>query len=117
MEASMSRFLLLGLVLGFSLSRLPITRLLAADQPTTKPAATVEKPKAPVDPPTMADVPYGEHPKQVIDFYKAESKEPTPLVFYIHGGGWRGGSKNGFGAKTYLAAGISVVSVEYRFVQ
>lgn len=70
-----------------------------------------------VDAPTRANVPYGEHPKQVIDFYQAQSKEPTPLVFHIHGGGWRAGSKNGFGAKTYLAAGISVVSVEYRFVQ
>ncbi|QDU28933.1 Carboxylesterase NlhH [Anatilimnocola aggregata] len=110
----MFRLLLLGLVFGFSLSTLPATTLCAADKPAEKPA---EKPKAPVDPPTLANVSYGEHPKQVIDFYKAESKEPTPVVFYIHGGGWRGGSKNAFGAKTYLAEGISVVSVEYRFVQ
>src|SRR3954466_15293916 len=104
----MSRFLLLGLVLGFFLSRLPVTMLLAADQPAAKPTATAEQPKPPVDPPTLADVPYGQHPKQVIDFYRAKSKEPTPVVLYIHGGGWRNGSKNTVGAKTYLAAGISV---------
>ncbi len=112
-EAAMSRFLLLGLVLGFSLSWLPETTSLAADP---RPA-TAEQPKPSVDRPTLSNVPYGEHPKQVIDFYQAESQEPTPVVLYIHGGGWRGGSKNTVGAKTYLAAGISVVSVEYRFVQ
>jgi acetyl esterase/lipase len=112
-------------MLGLATASLPLTTLLAADNPAVKPpatpevkpAATPEKPKAPVDPPTLANVPYGEHPKQVIDFYKAESKEPTPVVFYIHGGGWRNGSKNSMSAKSYLAAGISVVSVEYRFVQ
>jgi acetyl esterase/lipase len=111
----MSRILLLGLALSF-----PFTTF-AADNPAAKPAATPAAtpaaPKPPADPPTLANVPYGTHPKQVLDFYKAESKEPTPLVFYIHGGGWRAGSKNSFSAKQYLAAGISVVSVEYRFVQ
>ncbi len=73
--------------------------------------------------PTLANVPYGTDPKQVMDFYKAASDKPTPLLFYIHGGGWTAGSKvdpNGMkecGLKELLAAGISVVSVEYRFIQ
>ena len=117
----MSRLHFFGLVLAFSASMLPAATLFAADKPAAKPeanpAATTEKPKAPTVPPTLADVPYGKHPKQVIDFYRAESKEPTPVVLYIHGGGWRAGSKNTVGVKTYLDAGISVVSVEYRFVQ
>ena len=59
-----------------------------------KPAATQAAPSSPDAPkPTLADVPYGTHPKQVLDFYKAESATPTPLVFYIHGGGWMDGSK------------------------
>ena len=66
--------------------------------------------------PTLADVSYGSHPKQVLDFYKAESPTPTPLVFHIHGGGWMNGSKAPFNAAEYLKAGISVVSIEYRFV-
>jgi acetyl esterase/lipase len=131
LEHTMSRILRTGLALGISLCGLLITTHSAADKPagakpgidkpvagpTAKPTATAEKPKPPVDPPTLADIPYGPHPKQVLDFYRAESNEPTPVVLYIHGGGWRAGSKNAFGAKTYLAAGISVVSVEYRFVQ
>ncbi len=70
-------------------------------------------------PPTIADMPYGEHRKQVIDFWKAVSPTPTPLVLYIHGGGFQGGSKSGINQGTLgelLAAGISVASVEYRVI-
>jgi len=75
-------------------------------------------PKVPAIIPTLADVPYGTHPKQVLDFYKAESVTPTPLMFFIHGGGWVSGThKNVNGLKEVLEAGISVVSVEYRFIQ
>ncbi len=69
-------------------------------------------------PPTLANVHYGEHGKQVMDFWKAESAQPTPLVFFIHGGSWKANDKNKVtGLKEYLAAGISVVSINYRFVQ
>jgi acetyl esterase/lipase len=66
--------------------------------------------------PTLANVAYGKHPKQVVDFYKAESDQPTPVVFNIHGGGWTAGSKDRVGVANFLKAGISVVSVEYRFI-
>src|SRR6476660_967003 len=73
-------------------------------------------PQAPV--PTIRDMPYGEHPKQTIDFYKAASDRPTPLVVFIHGGGWTAGTKNTVaGLQQFLDAGISVASVEYRFIQ
>jgi acetyl esterase/lipase len=83
----------------------------AADKP--KP----DKPAARKTVPTEANVPYGKHAKQVVDFYKAESKEPTPLVLNIHGGGWGGGSKMSIAPDTYLRAGISVASVEYRLLK
>jgi len=60
------------------------------------------------------------HAQQVIDFYKAESTKPTPVLFYIHGGGWGAGSKDtvaGWSFEKYLEQGISVVSVEYRFIR
>ena len=64
----------------------------------------------------MADVHYGDHERQVLDFYKAESTTPTPLLFFIHGGGWVAGDKSGVGSvEKYLAAGISVVSINYRY--
>jgi acetyl esterase/lipase len=68
-------------------------------------------------PPTHANVPYGKHAKQVLDFWKADSKEPTPLVFFIHGGAWKSNDKDRVsGLRQYLSAGISVVSINYRFV-
>ncbi len=69
--------------------------------------------------PTMTDVKYGPHKRNVLDFYKAESNKPTPLAVYIHGGGFRGGSKKSVNKRTLkelLAAGISVAAIEYRFV-
>jgi acetyl esterase/lipase len=69
--------------------------------------------------PTYSDVKYGPHSQNVIDFYKAESDTPTPVAVYIHGGGFRGGSKRSLNAGTLrelLNAGISVAAVEYRFI-
>ena len=62
------------------------------------------------------NVKYGEHKRQVLDFYPAKSDKPTPVVFYIHGGGWRGGDKK-TNPKAFLARGISVVAINYRYVQ
>src|SRR6056297_1611290 len=64
----------------------------------------------------LMNVPYGKHPRQVLDFYQAESETPTPVVLYIHGGGWRGGDKK-TNPKAFLAKGISVVAINYRYVQ
>ena len=67
--------------------------------------------------PTLADVAYGDDPRQVLDFYQARSEQATPVLFVIHGGGWLNGDKRSFNnSGVYLAAGISVVSIEYRFV-
>ncbi len=69
---------------------------------------------------TYENVPYGNHPHQVIDFWKAEAKDPAPLVVFIHGGGFRGGSHdkvNPRAIKKYLDTGIHYVSIEYRFLQ
>jgi len=68
-------------------------------------------------PPTLSNVHYGDHEKQVLDFWQAKSDKPTPLVFFIHGGAWKANDKDKVTAvSNYLAAGISVVSINYRFV-
>ena len=72
--------------------------------------------------PTAEDVRYGKHPKQVLHFWKAPSATPTqpaPLLLFIHGGGWMGGNRlSGLTGmlQPVLDAGISVASVEYRFI-
>ncbi|MCI0333437.1 MAG: hypothetical protein L0228_09460 [Planctomycetes bacterium] len=41
---------------------------------------------------TVADHKYGNNSdRQVLDFWRAESDKPTPVVLVIHGGGWKGG--------------------------
>jgi acetyl esterase/lipase len=69
--------------------------------------------------PTQYDVAYGPHPKQLIHFWQAKSDKPTPLLLFIHGGGWMaGGRLSGLvnELNEFLAKGISVASVEYRFI-
>ena len=68
------------------------------------------------EPKQLIDVAYGNHPRQVLDFYQAKSDKPTPVVFYIHGGGWQGGDKK-TNPKAFLDKGISVVAVNYRYVR
>lgn len=71
--------------------------------------------------PTVADYAYGQDsPRQKFDFWQAKSDKPTPLVLLIHGGGWRGGDKSGYGASAiqpFLNAGISVAAINYRFIE
>jgi peroxiredoxin len=70
-------------------------------------------------PPTAANVSYGPLERQVLDFWRASSDRPTPVVFCIHGGGWNGGDKAGYAktANTFLDKGISVVAINYRLMR
>ena len=68
------------------------------------------------EPKQLIDVAYGSHPRQVLDFYRAKSDKPTPVVFYIHGGGWRGGDKK-TNPQAFLDKGISVAAINYRYTQ
>ncbi|RRJ98257.1 alpha/beta hydrolase [Opitutaceae bacterium TAV4] len=90
----------------------------------TPPSAAKPADAAPTLVPTYADVAYGKHQRQVLDFWKAESATPTPVVLYIHGGAWNHGDKANAakyddygGLKAYLAEGISVVSINYRYAK
>lgn len=86
------------------------------------PSAVYAQKKAPPErpEPTAADVSYGQDSeRQKFDFWQAKSEQPTPLVLLIHGGGWMGGDKTGYGTSAiqpYLDAGISVASLNYRFI-
>src|SRR5438445_12346978 len=68
------------------------------------------------EPKQLVGVAYGKHPRQVLDFYQAKSDRPTPVVFYIHGGGWQAGDKR-TNPQPFLAKGISVVAINYRYVK
>lgn len=83
---------------------------------TTAPAQPTNPKAKPQRPPTLANIPYGTHERQVLDFYRAESPTPTPVLFFIHGGGWVTGDKASvMSLEPCLAAGISVVAINYRY--
>ena len=56
---------------------------------------------------------------QSLDLYLPEkvADKLLPLIVWIHGGGWQGGSKNGSPAIGFVKDGFAVASVEYRFSQ
>jgi acetyl esterase/lipase len=91
-------------------------RAKAAPKSSGKPAYAAAVPK-----PTLAEVRYGPHERHVLDFWRAESTKPTPLVFVIHGGSWTGGEKERVDrfvdVAALLRAGISVAAINYRFVR
>lgn len=98
----------------------PPAALRAAEIPQGMMRVTNSGVEALIPAPTLADVPYGKHPKQVLHFWKVESRKPAPLLFFIHGGSWTSGSRTDprFCALLphMLKAGIAVASVEYRFI-
>lgn len=68
--------------------------------------------------PTHADVSYGPHERNVLDFWQAASEAPAPLVIFIHGGGFVGGDKslaNDAHCRQCLEAGVSFAAINYRF--
>ena len=64
------------------------------------------------------DLPYvtDGHPRQKLDLYLPATPK-GPLLVYIHGGAWWGGSKNHAFHLELLNSGYSVASIEYRFSQ
>ncbi len=74
-----------------------------------------------IDEPTFSHVKYGEHQKQFIDFWKADSNNPAPTVIYLHGGAWCHGSSFDSRLENFILPlvkkGFNVATVEYRFLE
>lgn len=69
--------------------------------------------------PDLANVKYSEYERNVLDVWFADSNKTTPMVIYIHGGGFKSGSKEKIKANELselLEAGISVASINYRLL-
>jgi arylformamidase len=63
---------------------------------------------------SFLNVPYGDTPRQVLDIFPAE-QSGGPVLVFLHGGYWRGGSKDdncGF-VPTFINRGVNVVIIEY----
>lgn len=62
----------------------------------------------------QAGVSYGPTADEVLDIFAAE-KTPAPIHVFIHGGAWRGGSKDlySFPADTFVPAGATYVALNF----
>jgi len=64
---------------------------------------------------------YGPYEENLFDIYLPESDQPTPLLIYIHGGGFTGGSRDTSGSEervlSYLAEGVAYASIDYRLLK
>ncbi|MFA6448672.1 MAG: alpha/beta hydrolase [bacterium] len=70
--------------------------------------------------PTNENVSYAAHERAVFDFWKAKSDKPTPLVIYIHGGGFQHGDKglaDDAEIQKFLANGVSYASISYPYYE
>ncbi|MES1213762.1 MAG: alpha/beta hydrolase [Singulisphaera sp.] len=69
--------------------------------------------------PDLENVAYGPHERNVLDLWKAKADTPTPLVVFIHGGGFVNGDKGQVRGRPFvrqcLEAGVSFASINYRF--
>jgi acetyl esterase/lipase len=95
--------------------------LLAAALPSW---AQQKQPVKPPEPPAgvkaLRDVEYVPkgHERQKLDLYLPEKADgPLPVVVWIHGGGWQGGSKERCPALYLSARGYAVISANYRLSQ
>jgi len=69
--------------------------------------------------PSFANVKYGPHERNVFDIWLADTTSPAPLAIYIHGGGFKAGSKEKLPENELaqlLKSGISVAAINYRYV-
>lgn len=70
--------------------------------------------------PTMSDIAYGPHERNKLDFWKAKSDRPTPVVVFIHGGGFISGDKSRWRTspelKQLLDKGVSCAAINYRYL-
>lgn len=97
----------------------PIAQALAASLSSLVLFSAVSNAQNEKPAPTHANVSYGTHERHVFDIWLTESKDgkPTPLVIYIHGGGFRQGDKNTIRADSlsqFQKAGFSVAAIHYR---
>jgi acetyl esterase/lipase len=67
--------------------------------------------------PDVKDEPYGPHVRNTFDLWLPESDKPTPLLLYVHGGGFTRGDKNSFSMPLKvecLSHGIAFGAANYR---
>ncbi len=75
----------------------------------------------PIDASFYEGISYGPFDDNLFDIYIPAADSPTPLLIWIHGGGFTGGSRDTTGLEdlvlSLLAEGVAVASIDYRLLQ
>ena len=87
--------------------------------PAQEKKAQPKGPKLPEGTAEHRDLRYGAHKERnTLDLFVPKSDNPLPLIIWVHGGAWQGGSKDGNNpAMQFLAKGFAVASINYRLSQ
>jgi acetyl esterase/lipase len=92
-------------------------RMAQAREASRKPAERA--PALPLGARSLADIAYGEDPRQRFDVYLPATPRNAPILLFVHGGGWANGNKDNPGnvenkAAYWLPKGYILVSTNYR---
>jgi acetyl esterase/lipase len=99
------------------------TALLALVSVLAAPVYAQERRPLPPGVKVIRDIPYvpGGHERQKLDLYLPEVRtadaKALPVIVWVHGGAWLGGSREGCPAVPYVRRGYAVASVGYRLSQ
>ena len=114
MKSILPLFLPRNFALGLA-AIVALSALSKADAPATPPPGI---PGLPPNARALLNLPYVSkaHPRQKLDLY-LPARPSGPLLVWIHGGGWRAGTKDNPPGLVLVGGGVTVASVEYRFSQ
>lgn len=121
------RMLVLGMMLPWQLSSAGPLRDLIVERRAQRHAETLDEDEAgggialPDGVRALRDIVYGDDPRQRFDVYLPKHAEHAPVIFMVHGGGWRRGDKT---MKTsvqnkmahWTRKGFIFVSTDYRLL-
>lgn len=75
---------------------------------------------APSDAPPPQTLSYGSDPLQGLNLWVPKAERPAPLVLFVHGGGWKRGSKDNAMSRAMpghmMEQGYAFASIDYRLV-
>jgi len=66
--------------------------------------------------PDLANVSYGPHPRNKLNFWQCESDKPVGVLLIIHGGGWYSGSKPDWLDRKQYPAAYHVCAIDYPLI-
>ena len=78
-------------LINFLIINMSCTALISAQEKSKKDPFNIDGIKA-----DYIHQSYGDHKRNKFDMWLAKSENPTPLVIYIHGGGFVGGDKSNY---------------------